>query len=472
MYDTSKYLIHADITAEGVVERSDVVGAIFGQTEGLLGDELDLRDLQDSSKVGLIDVEIRSEQGQSFGTVTIATGLDQVETAILAAALETIDRVGPCRASIEVDRIEDVRAAKRRQIVERAKGLLGEAFDGGILTSAELIEEVRRSIRVEEITEYKGFPAGPRVEGSDAIIVVEGRADVLTLLQYGVKNAVGVEGTNVPEPIAELTRERIVTAFFDGDRGGDLILKELAQVGDVDYVAITPAGQTVEDLPRGAVMKALREKIPYASVENEGTPREAMAATDGSTRPAPPDSGSAEPNEPTGPIASDEHTQTAGNQPSEPAASPSHSPSEVSPDTKSEHQHGQDSSDEQERGVEQELEDEQANEQKREQEEPSEPETLRGHVAEVIDEGTETVRLIDQQFTTLTDAPAAEAFESIKASEPVPAAVVLDDELSQRVLDIAAQRGVAQIVAERTGEFVKQPTSVRIRTAKQLRSND
>lgn len=472
MYDTSKYLIHADITAEGVVERSDVVGAIFGQTEGLLGDELDLRDLQDSSKVGRIDVEIRSEQGQSFGTVTIATGLDQVETAILAAALETIDRVGPCRASIEVDRIEDVRAAKRRQIVERAKGLLGEAFDGGILTSAELIEEVRRSIRVEEITEYKGFPAGPRVEGSDAIIVVEGRADVLTLLQYGVKNAVGVEGTNVPEPIAELTRERIVTAFFDGDRGGDLILKELAQVGDVDYVAITPAGQTVEDLPRGAVMKALREKIPYASVENEGTPREAMAATDGSTRPAPPDSGSAEPNEPTGPIASDEHTQTAGNQPSEPAASPSHSPSEVSPDTKSEHQHGQDSSDEQERGVEQELEDEQANEQKREQEEPSEPETLRGHVAEVIDEGTETVRLIDQQFTTLTDAPAAEAFESIKASEPVPAAVVLDDELSQRVLDIAAQRGVAQIVAERTGEFVKQPTSVRIRTAKQLRSND
>ena len=38
MQDTAKYLIHADITTDGVVERSDVVGAVFGQTEGLLGD--------------------------------------------------------------------------------------------------------------------------------------------------------------------------------------------------------------------------------------------------------------------------------------------------------------------------------------------------------------------------------------------------------------------------------------------------
>ena len=307
MNDTAKYLIHADLTAEGVVERSDVVGAIFGQTEGLLGDELDLRELQDASKVGRIDVEVRSEGGQSFGTITIASGLDQVETAILAAALETIDRVGPCRATIEIRDIEDVRSAKRRQVVERAKSLLSDAFADGILTSEELIEEVRESIRVEDVTEYEGYPAGPRVEDSDAIIVVEGRADVLQLLKYGVKNAVAVEGTNVPEAIAELTKHRTVTAFLDGDRGGDLILKELAQVGDVDFVAVAPAGRSVEDLARGEVMKALREKVPYDTVADASTPREAVAATDvpasgvsgstsdgrsasdgGSTRPAPP----------------------------------------------------------------------------------------------------------------------------------------------------------------------------------------
>ena len=51
---TTKYLIKAHIKADGIIEKSDVVGAIFGQTEGLLGDELDLRELQRSARVGRI----------------------------------------------------------------------------------------------------------------------------------------------------------------------------------------------------------------------------------------------------------------------------------------------------------------------------------------------------------------------------------------------------------------------------------
>ena len=117
MYTTAKYLIHADVRTNGVVERSDVVGAIFGQTEGLLGDQLDLRDLQESSKLGRIDVNIDSEGGRSVGTITIGSGLDRVETAVLAAALETIDRVGPCHAECAVTSIEDARAAKRRLLL-------------------------------------------------------------------------------------------------------------------------------------------------------------------------------------------------------------------------------------------------------------------------------------------------------------------------------------------------------------------
>jgi DNA primase len=248
MDDTAKYLIHAAITADGVVERSDVVGAIFGQTEGLLGDDLDLRDLQQSSKVGRIDVQIESENGQSFGNVTIASSLDKVKTAILAASLETITRVGPCQSDVRVTDIEDVREAKRREVVDRAKELLSTSFDDSVMTSSEILEEVEESVRVEDITEYEGLPAGPRVLDSDAIIVVEGRADVLTLLRYGIKNAVAVEGTNVPDAVADLTQDRTVTAFLDGDRGGELILRELVQVGDVDYVAFAPDGRSVEDL--------------------------------------------------------------------------------------------------------------------------------------------------------------------------------------------------------------------------------
>ena len=243
--DTTKYVIYADITAEGIVERPDVVGAIFGQTEGLLGSDLDLRDLQKTGRLGRIDVQITSSGGKSSGTISIPSSFDKVETAILAAALETIDRVGPCIARIAVNRIEDVRASKRRYVIERAKRILVEMFDENILETEEITEEIKQSVRVEEITHLgkDNLPAGPNVLDSDAILVVEGRADVLNLLKYGIKNAVAVGGTNVPPTIADLCAKKVVTAFTDGDRGGELIIKELLQVADIDLCGQGSGGQ-------------------------------------------------------------------------------------------------------------------------------------------------------------------------------------------------------------------------------------
>ena len=43
---TIKYLIHIKFVIAGIAEKSDIIGAIFGQTEGLLGDSMDLRELQ------------------------------------------------------------------------------------------------------------------------------------------------------------------------------------------------------------------------------------------------------------------------------------------------------------------------------------------------------------------------------------------------------------------------------------------
>ena len=266
--DTTKYVIYADITAEGIVERPDVVGAIFGQTEGLLGSDLDLRDLQKTGRLGRIDVQITSSGGKSSGTISIPSSFDKVETAILAAALETIDRVGPCIARIAVNRIEDVRAAKRRYVIERAKRILVEMFDENILETEEITEEIKQSVRVEEITHLgkDNLPAGPNVLDSDAILVVEGRADVLNLLKYGIKNAVAVGGTNVPPTIADLCAKKVVTVFTDGDRGGELIIKELLQVADIDFVARAPEGKSVEDMTQKEIVRALRQKIPVEQV--------------------------------------------------------------------------------------------------------------------------------------------------------------------------------------------------------------
>lgn len=266
--DTTKYVIYADITAEGIVERPDVVGAIFGQTEGLLGSDLDLRDLQKTGRLGRIDVQITSSGGKSNGTISIPSSFDKVETAILAAALETIDRVGPCIARIGVSKIEDVRASKRKYVIDRAKRILVEMFDENILETEEITEEIKQSVRVEEITHLgkDNLPAGPNVLDSDAILVVEGRADVLNLLKYGIKNAVAVGGTNVPPTIADLCAKKVVTAFTDGDRGGELIVKELLQVADIDYVARAPEGKSVEDLTQKEIVRALRQKIPMEQV--------------------------------------------------------------------------------------------------------------------------------------------------------------------------------------------------------------
>jgi DNA primase len=260
----TKYLIKAKITTDGVVEKPDVVGAIFGQTEGLLGEELDLRDLQKGGKIGRIEVEIDSKKGRTEGFVLIPSGLDQVESSILAASLETIDRIGPCKAKVEVENIEDVRVQKRQKVISRAEELYKSMTESGKSVTESIISSVRTEVEKGEIITYgeDHLPAGPAVKDSDSIIVVEGRSDILNLLRYGIKNTIAVQGTSIPKTVQKLSRERTVTVFLDGDRGGDLILKEMLQVAEIDFVARAPPGTEVEELTYKQIVKALRYKTP------------------------------------------------------------------------------------------------------------------------------------------------------------------------------------------------------------------
>ncbi len=269
----AKYLIKARIKVDGVVDKSDVIGAIFGQTEGLMGEELDLRDLQKSARIGRIEVELKANRGKSEGTLTLTSALEKVETAIISAGIESVDRIGPCKAEIKVDKVEDIRIAKRKRLADRAKEILTEMIKQSKEEMPDLAEEIRQSVHVEEILYYgpENLPAGPNIEKSDAIIIVEGRNDVVNLLRHGIKNAIAVEGTNIPKTIIELCNEKIATAFVDGDRGGELVLRELLQVADIDFVARAPPTREVEELPYKLVMKALKNKIPAEQyMENMG----------------------------------------------------------------------------------------------------------------------------------------------------------------------------------------------------------
>ena len=254
-----KYIIHAKFEAEGTLEKPDVIGALFGQTEGLLGADLELRELQKEGKIGRIDVDLKSENGKTVGDIEIPSSIDKAETTIIAAALETIERIGPSDSKITIERIEDVRGSKREYIIDRAKKLLAKIE--GTSESREIEEAVRLSSRTGKLQEYgkDGLPAGD-ISGNE-IVVVEGRADVINLLKANVTNVIAMNGTILPETIKELSFEKEVTLFVDGDRGGTLIARNAIENARIDYVVVAPDGKEVEELSPKEILSALRKRV-------------------------------------------------------------------------------------------------------------------------------------------------------------------------------------------------------------------
>lgn len=426
--DTTKYIIHSKINADGIIERPDIVGAIFGQTEGLLGTDLDLRDLQKTGRIGRIEVMVTAKGGKSKGSILIPSSLDRIETSILAASLETIDRVGPCSAKIEIIQIEDVRATKRKQIVDRAKFILTSMFDVNMPESQEIADEVRESVRIEEMAYYgkNKIPCGPNMLDSDAIIVVEGRADVLNLLRYGIKNAICVGGTNVPPEVAELTKKKTVTAFTDGDRGGELIIKELLQVANIDFIARAPDGKSVEDLVQREIVRSLRQKVPVEQVVDRYSVRESKPSNIGriSRLPKRKERGTERRTERQIPSVTKIQTRSV-KQRGIVAAEP-----EVPLTTSTQSQR------------------------------------FKPHVDALV--GTLGARLLDTDDNIVGETDVRDLVNTLKDYSGDVKSVVFDGVITQRILDIAADKEISNLVGVKVGNVTKSPSAVKILTASAL----
>jgi DNA primase len=440
----AKYMIRARIAADGVIDKPDVVGAVFGQTEGLLGEELDLRDLQKSGRIGRIEVEIDSRKGKSEGEILIPSSLDQVETAILASGLETVDRIGPCRARIEVVSVEDIRISKRQKVVERAKALLAHMQEDSKGVGLDLTEAVRKAVQVEEITTYgpEHLPAGPNIDAADALIVVEGRSDVLNLLRCGIKNVIAVEGTSVPQTVKDLSRGKTVTVFTDGDRAGELILREMLQTMDIDYVARAPRGSEVEELTQKQLVKCLRNKIPInqylemSGFESTGATRQPMedrpeGGTGGGGRPegGPGGGGRPERRDERGPPRRD------GGDRGPPAPVPMQARPLPPP--------------------------------------PPPPVALPPEVQKYFDvlaglENTSKGVILGPDDAVVQEAPVKEMIDQLAALQAPAKTVVFDGVVSQRLLDVSQEKGIDTVVASRMGAVGKIPTGIRILTKMDL----
>ncbi|MGA9840270.1 MAG: DNA primase DnaG [Thermoplasmata archaeon] len=438
----AKYQVRARISAEGVIDKPDVVGAVFGQTEGLLGDELDLRDLQKSGRIGRIEVEIDSRKGKSEGEIIIPSSLDQVETAILASALETVDRIGPCRAKIEVVSVEDIRISKRQKVVERAKEILSRLQEESKGVGVDLTEAVRKGVQVDEITTYgpEHLPAGPNVDQADALIVVEGRSDVLNLLRCGIKNVIAVEGTSVPQTVKDLSRGKTVTAFTDGDRAGELILREMLQTMDLDFVARAPRGSEVEELTQKQLLKCLRNKIPInqylemSGFESTGSTREPRedrgeGRGDGGER-----NERREDRNSGGSRRDDrERDRDRERMPPPPQRAPPPPPPPPPPAAL-----------------------------------PLPPDLQ--HYFELLNgvENSSRALFVGENDVVVAEAPIKEMFETIATLPSGAKAVVFDGIVSQRLLDVAQEKGISTVVATRLGPVGKIPDKLRIFTRADL----
>ncbi len=409
--DTIKYMVHANFEVKGLVEKPDVVGAIFGQTEGLLGDELDLREMQKSGRIGRIEVELNTRDGKSTGKILLPSSLDMVETSVIAAAIESVDRVGPCEAKITVTDIEDMRTVKRRNLVNRAKTLLKNLINETLPESKEILELVRDEVKASGVVEYgpDKLIAGPDLDSYDSIIVVEGRADVINLLKNDIKNVIALGGATVPKTIIELSKKKEITLFLDGDRGGDIILKEMNELAEVDFVARAPPGREVEELSRKEIIKALRTKIPAEQAESQY------------------------------------YRKRKGSYKS---------------DYKKRHESSK-SSELQARSAQQRHKTPQSSERSAPKKEVM-PAVLKSNLDEL--NGTLKARLLDAGNKVIKELPVRDLITEVNSGNTSPATIVLDGIITQRLLELAASKNVKCIAGIKEGNITKKPSGIKLYT--------
>jgi DNA primase len=265
-----KYHVKLKFEVDGLVEKADIIGAIFGQTEGLLGPEMNLNELQKVSKVGRIEVNVDSKSNSAKGDALIPMSTDISTAALIAAAIESIDKVGPFQAKFSLIGIDDIRAIKKKIIVDRAKKIVQEWATKTISEGEEMLKDVYDASKPGRLTTFgkAQLACGVGVFDSDWIILVEGRADVINLLRAGYDNAIAIEGAKIDETILKLTHGKRIIAFIDGDRAGDLILKELQGLVKIDKVYRAPTGREVEECTPLEISEILKDVEEYIKNTN------------------------------------------------------------------------------------------------------------------------------------------------------------------------------------------------------------
>ena len=401
-----KYHVKLKFEVDGLVEKADIIGAIFGQTEGLLGPEMNLNELQKVSKVGRIEVNVDTRSNTAKGDALIPMSTDISTAALIAAAIESIDKVGPFQAKFALVGIDDIRAIKKKVIVDRAKKIVQDWATKTISEGEEMLKDVYDASKPGKLTAFgkAQLACGTGVFDSDWIILVEGRADVINLLRAGFDNAIAIEGAKIDETITKLTEGKKVIAFLDGDRAGDLILKELQGLVKIDKVLRAPIGREVEECTPLEIAEILKEAAPFIYTNGQ------------QVQPLQPQS---------------ERRQTQKLEKQERAEEQEQQLQDISDSTNI--TQGDDSE-------------------------------ILSTVREIYPQINETLEavILDSSMKTLLKVPVSEVVKKLDDTEGAKM-LVLDGIVTQRLVDAANKAGIQYVVGHRMSEL-KKSTDVRVRT--------
>lgn len=372
--------------------------------------------MQKSGRLGRIDVELNTKDNKTFGSISVPTGLDQATTSLLAAAIESIERVGPYNCNVQLNNIEDIREKRRKQIVDRAKNILQRWSADTRSGSAEALKEITDVAKIRDIVSYgpDNVPAGPEAVSSNELIIVEGRADIALLLRTGYRNCIAVNGVTVPKSVVDLTMKKDkVTVLVDGDRVGDMILRELVRVGKVDFVAKAPSGREVEELSPSELIELLGKRMPLAdfmSKMSQRAPEPQVEAREAQ-------------------VIAREAQVAARERPRPPAEMPRR-PAEM-------------------------------------------PRVLSNEIKEKLKPYAEAVQgkltsyVLSEKGEVLAEVPTIQLVDKLKEIDAF-SFVVMDGIITQRVIDIAQSKKASVIVGERIGELERRPSGMSIVTLKEF----
>lgn len=413
-----KYHVKLKFEVDGLVEKADIIGAIFGQTEGLLGPEMNLNELQKVSKVGRIEVNVDTKSNIAKGDALIPMSTDISTAALIAAAIESIDKVGPFQARFGLVGIDDIRAIKKKVIVDRAKKIVQEWATKTISEGEEMLKDVYDASKPGKLTAFgkAQLACGTGVFDSGWIILVEGRADVINLLRGGFDNAIAIEGAKIDETVTKLTEGKKVIAFLDGDRAGDLILKELQGLVKIDKILRAPPGREVEECTPMEIAEILKDAMPFVSADAQQ-------------------------------LSSIQPQQTESRQTQK--------------------------RDRQEQVVQQQEEEQRteiiANSNANQQEDAADIVSAVREVYPQINETLEAV-ILDSSRKTLLKIPVSDVVKKLNSAEGAKM-LVLDGIVTQRLVEAADKAGIEYIVGHRMSDL-KKSTDVRVRTFGEMGINN